>query len=115
GVGGVAAQLPPGLRALAVPVDAASLPLRQGYRVDVLATFDTADPAAEPTFPVATAALVLDVAEDAVTLAVTPTEAPRLAFAIARGTIALALTSSEARSEGGRIPAATPTSSAPRP
>ena len=96
GVRGVAALVPPGHRALAVPVQPGALTLRAGHRVDVLATFDVADPAAEPagppTFAVATAALVVDVTDDAVTVAVTPDEAPRVAFALARGTVTLALT-----------------------
>lgn len=108
GLRGVAALLPPGRRALAVPVSPGGLALRLGDRVDVLATFDVvgepaptdpgdpADPtgaAAPPTFPVASAALVVDVGDEAVTVAVSADEAPRVAFALARGTVALALTS----------------------
>lgn len=119
GLRGVAALVPPGQRALAVPVDPGGLTLRLGDRVDVLATFDVApdppaadpaaadaaDPAAAdadpaavgdpgaPTFPVAEAALVVDVGDESVTVAVGPDEAPRVAFALARGTVTLALTS----------------------
>ncbi|MDP9403014.1 MAG: Flp pilus assembly protein CpaB [Actinomycetota bacterium] len=100
GVRGVAALLPAGMRALAVPADAAGLALERGHHVDVLATFDTdaqeagaAQDAGAPTFPVATAALVIDAGEEAVTIAVSPQEAPRVAFALARGTVTLALTS----------------------
>ena len=101
GLTGVAALVPPGHRALAVPVEAGALALRPGHRVDVLATLelggamgtDAAGTAAAPTFPVATAALVVDADDDAVTVAVTPDEAPRVAFALARGTVTLALTS----------------------
>ena len=96
GVDGVAALLPAGQLALAVPVDPGGLSLRPGHRVDVLATFDVAGPdgaATEaPTFAVATGALVLDVGDEAVTVAVSPDEAPRVAFALARGTVTLALT-----------------------
>lgn len=94
GVAGVAALVPAGHRALAVPVDDGALSLRRGNRVDVLATFDVAGgpEGAAPTFPVATAALVLDAGADAVTVAVTPDEAPRVAFALARGTVTLSLT-----------------------
>lgn len=103
GLRGVAALVPSGHRALAVPVDPGGLSFRLGNRVDVLATFDVAgDPAAgpgpgaavspEPTFPVATAAVVVDVGDQAVTVAVTSDEAPRVAFALARGTVTLALT-----------------------
>jgi Flp pilus assembly protein CpaB len=121
GLRGVAALVPPGDRALAVPRDRGSLALRPGHRVDVLATFDvagagpTGGPAAAaagsaqgsaatgagpvpgqadagaPTFAVATGALVVDVGADAVTVAVRPEEAPRVAFALARGTVTLAL------------------------
>lgn len=96
GVSGVAALVPDGHRALAVPVDAGALALRPGDRVDVLATFDVADagaqPAGPPTFPVAAGALVVDATDDAITVAVTADEAPRVAFALARGTVTLALT-----------------------
>jgi Flp pilus assembly protein CpaB len=100
GLRGVAALVPPGDRALAVPVDPGGLALRLGDRVDVLATFDVAGaddtaPAlptpAAPTFPVARAALVVGVGDGAVTVAVGPDEVPRVAFALARGTVALAL------------------------
>jgi hypothetical protein len=63
----------------------------------VLATFDTGDgPAgADPTFAVARSARVLGVTGDkAVTVALSPDEAPRVAFAIAKATVTLALTSS---------------------
>ncbi len=116
GLRGVAALVPPGHRALAVPVDRGGLTLRLGDRVDVLATFDVAagdpvgagaggatppvaeaDPGAAPatepapTFPVALGALVVGVGDEAVTVAVSPEEVPRVAFALARGTVALAL------------------------
>jgi len=111
GLRGVAALVPAGQRALAVPVDPGGLALRVGDRVDVLATFDVAGdggdtgaaaPADEgaagtpvaapaPTFPVARAALVVGVGDEAVTVAVRPDEVPRVAFALARGTVALAL------------------------
>lgn len=92
GVQGVAALVPPGRRALAVPAAKGGLSLQRGQRVDVLATFDTTEGKTEPTFPVATGALVVDVGEEAVTVAVGPDEAPRVAFAVARGTVTLALT-----------------------
>ena len=96
GLRGVAALVPPGNRALAVPVDPGGLSLRTGHRVDVLATFEVAGGAegaadTAPTFPVATDALVVDVGDEAVTIAVTPEQAPRVAFALARGTVTLAL------------------------
>lgn len=95
GRAGVAALLPPGRRALAVPTGPGIPPLAVGDRVDVLATYPPETAAAagvEPTFAVATAALVLATSEDSVTVAVLPDEAPRLAFALTTGAITLALT-----------------------
>ncbi len=93
GVEGVAALVPPGRRALAVPAARGGLALRRGNHVDVLATFDTTDGQTEPTFAVASSAQVLDVAEESVTLAVSPEEAARVALATSRGTVTLAATS----------------------
>jgi Flp pilus assembly protein CpaB len=86
------AALPAGTRAVAVPVDAAALPLEPGDVVDVLATFDPdlAD-GGDPTVAVAREALVVDVGPDAVVVAVTPGQAPRVAFAVAAGAVALAV------------------------
>jgi Flp pilus assembly protein CpaB len=91
GLHGVAALVPDGLRAVSVPTGDASAPVLVGDRVDVLATFDVADDAGDPVVPVARAALVVDVREGAVTVAVMPSEAPRVAFAVARGTVTVAL------------------------
>lgn len=88
---GVAGLVPRGRRALAIPVERGGVPVRRGDRVDVLATFETAEAGTEPTFPVASGALVLDAADEVVTVAVTAHEAPRVAFAVARGAVALAL------------------------
>ncbi|HET7489336.1 MAG TPA: SAF domain-containing protein [Acidimicrobiales bacterium] len=92
GVRGVAALVPRGRRALAVPTGDAGLPLEPGNHVDVLATFDQPDGADAPTFPVAAGALVVTAGGDSVTVAVSESEAPRVAFALARGTVTLALT-----------------------
>lgn len=93
GLTGVAALVPPGLRALAVDVGEGGLPLRRGNRVDVLATFDVAGAdEGPPTFAVATAALVVDARDGAVTVAVGADEAPRVAFALTSGSVTLALT-----------------------
>ena len=94
GVRGVADLLPPGTRAVAVPSGGASAPVRTGDRVDVLATFDPSSSASsdgEPTFAVATAALVVDVGDDSTTVAVGPDEARRVAFAVAHGVVTLAV------------------------
>lgn len=112
GLEGVAALLPPGTRAVAVPKGPATAPLRKGDVVDVLATFDTsaAGPSnQEPTFPVAVAALVVDVGPDAATVAVGPEEAKRVAFAVTQGTVTLAVGSPDQRT-----PVASSTST-PRP
>jgi Flp pilus assembly protein CpaB len=66
--------------------------LRRGDRVDVLATFDPPPAGQEPTFPVAEAALVVDVGPEAASVAVGPEEAKRVAFAVASGTVTLTVT-----------------------
>jgi Flp pilus assembly protein CpaB len=93
GLTGPAALVPPGWRAVAVPVssDAAALRLAVGDAVDVLATFPTDPAAGDPTVVVAAGALVVDARPDAVTLAVPPATAPRLAYALARATLTLTL------------------------
>jgi len=88
GVRGPAALMPPGARALAVPVGPSSPPVASGDRVDVLATVDGSTP---PTFAVAGRAIVVEVAPSRVTVAVSAEEAPRVAFAITRGAVTLAL------------------------
>lgn len=91
---GLAALLPPGSRAVAVPNGRPSLALVRGDTVDVLATFDPTDADGDaPTFPVATAALVVDVGDESAAVAVTPDEAARVAFALASGVVTLALAS----------------------
>jgi hypothetical protein len=47
--------------------------------------------ASVPTVTVARGALVVDVADDAVTVAVPASDAPRVAFAVGQGVVALAL------------------------
>jgi len=117
GLQGVAALLPPGTRAVSVPGGGASAPVRTGDVVDVLATFDpsaSASPsaAAEPTFAVAVAALVVDVGDDAATVAVGPEEAKRVAFAVAHGVVTLAVAPVGA---GGLSGTSTPAGPAPTP
>lgn len=87
GLSGVAALLPPGTRAVAVPTGTSSPPLLRGDVVDVLATLD-----GSPTLAVATDAPVVDVGQDAATVAVTPEEAEAVAFAVATGAVTVALT-----------------------
>jgi Flp pilus assembly protein CpaB len=91
GLRGVAALLPPGTEAVGVPTGAATPPLRKGDVVDVLGTFDSKD-GGEPTFPVASGAVVVDVGGDSAAVAVTPDEARRVAFAVAHGAVSVAVT-----------------------
>ncbi|MGH9185087.1 MAG: Flp pilus assembly protein CpaB [Acidimicrobiales bacterium] len=91
GVHGPAALVPPGWRAVAVPVGLGSPALVVGDRVDVLATFLTEASESPPTFPVAEEALVVDTGDDAITVAVPAEEVARLAFALTSGTVTLAL------------------------
>ena len=92
GLEGLTALLPDGARAVSVPTGGDSLPLRRGDRVDVLATFDPPPAGEEPTFPVAEAALVVDVGPEAVAVAVASEEAARVAYAVAAGVVTLSLT-----------------------
>jgi pilus assembly protein CpaB len=91
GLTGLAALLPPGTQAVAVPTGPGSVAVRRGDVVDVLATFDPTPAGEEPTFPVARAALVVDVGPEAVAVAVEPEAAKRVAFAVARGTVAVSV------------------------
>jgi Flp pilus assembly protein CpaB len=92
GLQGLAALLPADSVAVAVPTGTASVPLRRGDRVDVLATFDSPAPGEEPTFAVAESALVVDVGPEAASVAVAPEAARRVAYAVAAGTVTLAVT-----------------------
>jgi Flp pilus assembly protein CpaB len=94
---GLAAMLPPGTRAIAVPLERGGLKLRRGDIVDVLATFDDPAPTGEPTFPVAVGATVLDTTADSATVAVTPEEAARVAYALAKGEVTLAVSATRSR------------------
>lgn len=87
----VAARLPRGTRAIAVP-GAGALPLVIGDRVDVLATFDPKTSAGDaPTFAVAQDATVVDVGRDAVTIAVGTASASKVAYALVAGAVTLVL------------------------
>jgi len=92
GVGRLAALLPPSGRGMAIPLDRTPMALAVGDVVDLLATFDPGVAGdGDPTFPVARAAVVIDVGEDAVTVAVGEAEAPPVAFALANGIVTLTL------------------------
>nr|MDQ3305940.1 SAF domain-containing protein [Actinomycetota bacterium] len=92
GLSPLAAALPAGGRGIAVPTGPGTLPLEAGDIVDVLVTFDPDTVGdGEPTFPVARAAAVIGVNEEAVTLGVTSEEASRVAFALTAGVVTLVL------------------------
>lgn len=95
GTAGIAAMVPPGFRAVAIPHDDAMPRVTSGDRVDVLATFDvgdgTGESTSEPSFAVASDAEVLQVTADAVTVAVEARHAPRVAFALAKAAVTLVL------------------------
>jgi len=92
GTSPLAARLPSGRRAIAVPGGAGGLRLSPGDVVDVYATFPPeAAGGGEPTFAVAREAAVVDVTDDAVTVAVRQAEVPAVAFALAGGVVTLAL------------------------
>lgn len=90
GLSPVAALVPPGRSAVAVPTGGLAPPLRRGDVVDVLATFD--DDVDPPTFAVAERATVVAVADDAVTVAVDEDEVDRVAFAVTTGVVSIVLT-----------------------
>lgn len=94
---GLAALLPRGARAVAVPHERGVLRVGRGDIVDVLATFDTPSPSGEPTFAVAIGATVVDVTDDSATLAVTLEEAARVAYAVAKGDVTLAVSATPSR------------------
>ncbi|HVF74796.1 MAG TPA: SAF domain-containing protein [Acidimicrobiales bacterium] len=83
GLSGVAALLPAGARALAVPVVAANPSVQRGDRVDLLADSEV----------IAADAVVLDVNDEVVTIAVVADEAPRVAHALSTGVVTLSLAS----------------------
>jgi Flp pilus assembly protein CpaB len=87
----VAARLPRGTRGVAIPTGT-GLPVTLGDHVDVLATFDAAAAGdGAPTFAVAEDALVVHVDREAVTIAVVAGIAPRVAYALAAGSVTLVL------------------------
>lgn len=95
GLRGTSALVPAGHRAVAVPLETGlgvvSPAVRVGDRVDVLATFDVGGGDEPPTGTVADAVTVIAVDDVSVTVAVPVDAAPRVAFAAARGTVALAI------------------------
>jgi len=104
GLTGTAALVPEGHRAVSVPTAPAGLPpVVVGDQVDVLAVLppELVTPSEggpspprggdEPAFPLVERAVVVDVGEEAVAVAVPEGDAPGVAFALAQGSVVLAL------------------------
>jgi Flp pilus assembly protein CpaB len=95
GVSGLAALVPEGDRAVAVPTEGTGLQVRVGDRVDILAPLLTEDALSSRRQtnpdPVANAALVIDVADAAITVAVSAGEAAAVAGALGHGVPVVAL------------------------
>jgi Flp pilus assembly protein CpaB len=94
GLRGVAARVPDGERAVAVPATRDGRPpLQVGDRVDVVAVVATpGEPdGSVPAAPLVGDALVVDLGDEAVSVAVPSDEAPTLAYAVTQGTVVLAL------------------------
>jgi Flp pilus assembly protein CpaB len=94
GLTGVAALLPPGHRAVAVAAGPTTRPpLQIGDRVDLLAALAIGDsPDGMPTAPLVESGLVVDISDEAVTVAVPTESAPSVAYAISQGFVVIALT-----------------------
>ncbi|MFZ6005106.1 MAG: Flp pilus assembly protein CpaB [Actinomycetota bacterium] len=93
GLSGVAALLPAGTRAVAIPTEPGlAPPLAVGDRVDVLVALPI-ELAGDgpPGFAVVTGAVVVDTSDAAVTVAVPRDSAPRVAVALGQGAVSLAL------------------------
>ncbi len=89
---GVAALVPDGWRALAVPLHDATLPVEPGHRVDVVAAGDPGAGGGPAGAVVAAGALVVHVAEDGtVTVAVPSDRVTRVAAALVGTAVTLAL------------------------
>src|SRR5205814_10504342 len=87
GVRGAAALVPPGARALAVPAGPGTPHVERGDHVDLLAVASEGT----PSRVVAQRATVIDATDDRVTVAVTSSEAPAVAAALARGGVTVPL------------------------
>jgi Flp pilus assembly protein CpaB len=98
GAGALAATMPPGTRAVAIPLEPGlAPPLTVGDRVDVLVALP-AEAAGDgpPGFVVAADVPVLAVSDAAVTVAVAPATAPRVAVALGAGAVSVALVGADA-------------------
>lgn len=88
---GPAALVPRGWRAMAIPFIETPVPAAPGDLVDVIASFDPSLVEGDPSVVVAERAVVVDVDDDAITVAVTRSRATHVAFALANGIVTLAL------------------------
>jgi pilus assembly protein CpaB len=101
--GPLAAAIPPGLRAVAVPVAVPPGPLEPGDRVDVLATYAGGQPHTETVVGEAEVVTARESSTDAlgtgsvVVLLVAPEDAERLAFSRSFGELSLAVRSAAER------------------
>jgi Flp pilus assembly protein CpaB len=98
GLTGVAALVPAGHRAVAIPIGPlAAPPLTTGDLVDVLAVVPALveerprPSAGQPSFPLVEAAVVVDVGEQSIAVAVPEADAPRVAWVLTNGSVVLAL------------------------
>jgi len=89
--GGVTDLLPVDTVAVAVPVHVGVPPLSLGDRVDLLATYDSPG-SADTTTRVARSAVVVDLDDDVITVAVADDAVAELAGALARAEVTIALT-----------------------
>lgn len=93
GLSGLAALVPPGERVVAVPPGPSGAPpLATGDHVDVLTVLPAGhDDDTDPAFPLVERAIVLDVDDQAISIAVPQADAPRVAWAVGNGAVVLAL------------------------
>lgn len=93
GASALAARLPPGARAMAIPVEPGiTPPVVVGDRVEVLVALPPeAAEGGPPGFALATDVPVIDVTDAAITIAVDRDAAPRVAVAFSQGAVTLAL------------------------
>lgn len=91
GRSGAVALVPDGWRAITIPTIDAVVPAEPGDLVDVIASFDPALSARDPSLVIAADAVVVDIAEDGITVAVTRARVTEVAYALANGIVTLAL------------------------
>ncbi|MDE0802731.1 MAG: flagella basal body P-ring formation protein FlgA [Acidimicrobiales bacterium] len=91
GRSGAAALVPDGWRAITIPAIDSPIPAEPGDLVDVIASFDPALSARDPSLVIAADAVVVDVADDAMTIAVTRARVTEVAYALANGIVTLVL------------------------